>query len=110
MIERRTKQLTAYQNEAYGRRYAERVAQFRQAETAAGGKEKLTEAVAFHLYKLMAIKDEFEVARLYSNGGFEEQLKSQFDTWDSLEFHLAPPLLAKRDDKGHLIKKAYVRR
>ena len=55
----------------------------------------------------MAIKDEYEVARLYSNGDFIKQLEDQFDSWDSLEFHLAPPLFSKRDGNGHLIKKKY---
>jgi indolepyruvate ferredoxin oxidoreductase len=56
----------------------------------------------------MAIKDEYEVARLYTDGSFEKQLKAQFGSWDSLEFHLAPPLLAKRDKRtGHLKKQSF---
>ena len=47
----------------------------------------------------MAIKDEYEVARLYTDGSFERQLRDQFAGWDKLEFHLAPPLLAKRDKR-----------
>ncbi|MEM8750361.1 MAG: indolepyruvate ferredoxin oxidoreductase family protein [Pseudomonadota bacterium] len=107
-IERRVARLTEYQNAAYARRFVDRIAQVRKAEAAVGGKkEALTQAVAQNLYKLMAIKDEYEVARLYSNGDFLKQVKSQFESWDSFEFHLAPPLFSKRDEKGHLIKKQY---
>ena len=55
----------------------------------------------------MAIKDEYEVARLYSNGAFLEQMKSQFEDYKSLEFHLAPPIWSKRNDKGELQKSVY---
>ena len=56
----------------------------------------------------MAIKDEYEVARLYTDGSFERQLREQFAGWDKLEFHLAPPLLAKRDKRtGHLKKQKF---
>jgi indolepyruvate ferredoxin oxidoreductase len=61
-------------------------------------------AVAKSLFKLMAYKDEYEVARLYTDGRFVEQLKSQFDGDFSLKFNLAPPLFAKKDAKGHLVK------
>ncbi|MFD0915333.1 indolepyruvate ferredoxin oxidoreductase family protein [Pseudahrensia aquimaris] len=107
MVERRVVQLRAYQNASYAKRFEDRVAAVRAAEEAVGGKGRLAETVARNLYKLMAIKDEYEVARLYADGGFEEQLKSQFESWDSLEFHLAPPLFSKRNDKGELIKKPY---
>ncbi|MEM1037916.1 MAG: indolepyruvate ferredoxin oxidoreductase family protein [Pseudomonadota bacterium] len=106
-IDRRVARLTDYQNAAYGKRFAHRMAQIAAAEKAAGGTDRLTDAVARNLYKLMAIKDEYEVARLYSNGDFFKQMTAQFESYDSLEFHLAPPLFSKRDDKGHLIKKAY---
>jgi indolepyruvate ferredoxin oxidoreductase len=56
----------------------------------------------------MAIKDEYEVARLYTDGSFERQLREQFASWDRLEFNLAPPLLAKRDKRtGHLKKQKF---
>ena len=61
---------------------------------------QLTETAARNLSRLMAIKDEFEVARLFSDGSFQAQLQDQFESWDRLEFHLAPPVLAKRDDQG----------
>jgi indolepyruvate ferredoxin oxidoreductase len=53
----------------------------------------------------MAIKDEYEVARLYTDGSFERQLKDEFESWDGLEFHLAPPLLARRDKRTNHLKK-----
>jgi indolepyruvate ferredoxin oxidoreductase len=64
------------------------------------GSERLTQAVARYFAKLLAIKDEYEVARLYTDGGFEAALKSQFESWDGLRFHLAPPLLAKPGPGG----------
>ena len=68
----------------------------------------LTEAVARSLHKLMAYKDEYEVARLYTDGTFLGQLRQQFEGDYRLEFHLAPPLLADRDPAtGHLKKRAY---
>ena len=56
----------------------------------------------------MAIKDEYEVARLYTDGSFERQLAQEFSSWGKLEFHLAPPLLARRDKRtGHLKKQSF---
>ncbi len=57
----------------------------------------MTAAVARNLYKLMAIKDEYEVARLYSDGSFTKQLKEQFEGDFKLAIHLAPPILGRRD-------------
>ncbi len=107
VIERRERRLTAYQNAGYAKRYSDWIERIRNAESAAGGGTELTEAVARNLYQLMAIKDEYEVARLYTNGDFKAQLASQFEHWDRMEFHLAPPLLAKRNSKGELQKKTY---
>ncbi len=107
MIERRAQWLAEYQNTGCSQRFMGPVEAIRKAEQGISDDTRLTEAVARYLYKLMAIKDEYEVARLFSNGAFEAQLRSQFDDWDKLEFHLAPPLLSKRNDKGELIKKVY---
>jgi indolepyruvate ferredoxin oxidoreductase len=98
-VERRIDYLTAYQNAAYGARYRDRVAQVTAAEAAkAPGKCGLAEAVARNLFKLMAYKDEYEVARLYGNGEFLRQVAQEFDGERlRFEFHLAPPLLARRD-------------
>ena len=107
IIERRERQLIAYQNRAYGQRFVQAVEKIRAAEAAIGDTTELTEAVARNLYKLMAIKDEYEVARLYSDGSFLAQLDGQFESYRKLEFHLAPPLWSKRNDKGELQKSLY---
>jgi indolepyruvate ferredoxin oxidoreductase len=98
-VDRRAEFLTAYQNADYARRYRNRVEKMRTIEAEkAPGRCGLAEAVARYLFKLMAYKDEYEVARLYSDTTFLERAKLNFDG-DRLrfEFHLAPPLLARRD-------------
>ncbi len=98
-IARRVAFLTAYQSAAYAGRYRETVARVRAMEVAvAPGAAPLTEAVARALFKLMAYKDEYEVARLYTDGAFAAQVAATFEG-EALryEFHLAPPLLARRD-------------
>jgi indolepyruvate ferredoxin oxidoreductase len=108
LVARRAEFLTAYQDEAYARRYRERVARVREAEARrVPGRTDLAEAVARNLFKLMAIKDEYEVARLWTDGSFQRQLEREFERWDALEVHLAPPLLADEDAKGHLKKRRY---
>ncbi|RJG16289.1 indolepyruvate ferredoxin oxidoreductase family protein [Massilia cavernae] len=104
IIRKRVEFLTAYQDAAYAEQYVQLVSKVRDAEAAQGLGSKLATAVAKYYFKLMAYKDEYEVARLYTDGRFVEQLKSQFDGDFSLKFHLAPPLLAKKDGKGHLVK------
>ncbi|HEV2630128.1 MAG TPA: indolepyruvate ferredoxin oxidoreductase family protein [Pseudolabrys sp.] len=97
-VARREAFLTAYQSRRYARRYRTLVDKVRAAEAEkVPGKSELTEAVARYLFKLMAYKDEYEVARLYSDTGFVERVKAQFDGDLRFEFHLAPPLLAKVD-------------
>src|SRR5581483_2534939 len=73
LITHRAAELTRYQNHAYAERYRERIAKVRAAEAAAGG-EALTRAAALNLFKLMAAKDEYEVARLYADGRFDAEL------------------------------------
>jgi len=99
MVARRIEFLTAYQNAAYADRYRARVAEAKAAEAAqAPGKSGFAEAVARYLFKLMAYKDEYEVARLYSDPAFLRQVRNEVDGDDlRLTFHLAPPLLARRD-------------
>jgi indolepyruvate ferredoxin oxidoreductase len=99
MVARRVEFLTAYQNAAYADRYRRRVAAAKAAEAArAPGKSGFAEAVARYLFKLMAYKDEYEVARLYSDPAFLRQVRNEVDGDDlRLTFHLAPPLLARRD-------------
>ncbi|HLH98159.1 MAG TPA: indolepyruvate ferredoxin oxidoreductase family protein [Xanthobacteraceae bacterium] len=97
MLVRRVAYLTAYQNAAYAARYRALVEETKAAEaTRAPGKCGLAEAVARNLFKLMAYKDEYEVARLYGNGEFARQVAEEFDGAKlRFEFHLAPPLLAR---------------
>jgi len=98
-VARRVDYLTAYQDASYAARYRDWVEKAKAAEAAqAPGKCGLAEAVARNLFKLMAYKDEYEVARLYSNGEFRRQVAEEFDG-DELrfEFQLAPPLIARRD-------------
>jgi indolepyruvate ferredoxin oxidoreductase len=99
MVERRVTFLTAYQNAAYATRYETWVKRVKQVE-----KERvpystaLSEAVARYLFKLMAYKDEYEVARLYTDGAFLRQVASTFEGKNMrFTFHLAPPLFAKKD-------------
>ncbi len=102
MIARRTAFLAAYQNAAYGAHYAARVAMVRATEQhIMPNSTALTEAVARYLFKLMAIKDEYEVGRLYSNGAFARQLADTFSGDLKLNFHLAPPLLAREGADHH---------
>jgi len=98
MITRRAKFLTDYQDAAYARRYTDLVAKVRAAETAKiAGTTALTEAVARYYFKLLAIKDEFEVARLYAETDFAARVAAQFEGDYKLTFHLAPPVFNKPD-------------
>jgi indolepyruvate ferredoxin oxidoreductase len=98
LIERRRVFLIAYQNEAYARRYTDLVRRVREAEAArAVGGTALTAAVARYLFKLMAYKDEYEVARLYTDTDFLRRVAGQFEGDYKLNLHLAPPLWAKTD-------------
>jgi len=99
IVARRVEFLTAYQDAAYAARYRRRVDAARAVEIArAFGKTGFAEAVARYLFKLMAYKDEYEVARLYADPGFLRQVRNEVDG-DNLRFtfHLAPPLLARRN-------------
>lgn len=99
VVTRRVAFLTAYQDAAYAGRYARAVAAVRAREAAiVPGQSALTEAAARSLFRLMAYKDEYEVARLYTDGSFQAQVQRTFEG-EALryEFHLAPPLLARRD-------------
>ena len=107
----REQELVAYQDAAYAARYRRLVEQVKQAEIASDAGDKalpLTEAVARNYFKLLAYKDEYEAARLFTEGTFQRNLAEQFDGDLRLRFHLAPPLLAKRDpDSGQLIKREF---
>ena len=100
--------LTNYQDKAYADRYLAAVEKVRKAEAAAApASTELTEAVAKNLFKLMAYKDEYEVARLYTDGSFAKKLSDKFDGDYQIKFYLAPPIFAKRDRSGRLMKKEY---
>ena len=108
MVTRRVEFLTAYQHAAYAQTYKDFVQKVRGVDELAGEKSlALTEAVARYLFKLMAYKDEYEVARLYSDGVFESKVSALFEGDFKLKYHLAPPLLAKKNDKGELQKQQF---
>lgn len=98
-IERRALDLHRYWNEKYARRYVELIAAARAAAASITGGEAFVWAVARGAYKLMAYKDEYEVARLYSDGRFRSALAREFDDVRTLKFHLAPPLLSRMDPR-----------
>jgi indolepyruvate ferredoxin oxidoreductase len=108
VIDRRAAFLTGYQSRAYARRYRTLVERVRAAEAkAVAGETALTDAVARSLFRLMAYKDEYEVARLYTDGHFERQVAAAFEGENlTYEFHLAPPLVARKDPVTGLPRKA----
>ena len=97
MIGRRVEFLTEYQDAAYAQRYRDLVQKVRQAEGEKVGGTRLTEAVARYGFKLMAYKDEYEIARLYADPQFTQRIRSMFEGDIRLKFHLAPPLLNRPD-------------
>jgi len=113
LIKRRVAVLTSYQDTAYAEQYRSFVEQVAAAERqlpqtdGARGSQRLSMAVATYLFKLMAYKDEYEVARLYTDGAFKAKVAGMFEGDYKLKFHLAPPLLAKHDAHGHLIKQEF---
>ncbi|WP_422508748.1 indolepyruvate ferredoxin oxidoreductase family protein [Stenotrophomonas sp. GZD-301] len=107
LIERRVRFLTDYQDSTYAARYRALVEKVRAVEWDKAGSTALTETVARYYFKLMAYKDEYEVARLYTSGEFQRRLQQQFEGDFEVRFHLAPPLFAKKDDQGRLIKQEY---
>ena len=106
LVARRVEFLTSYQNAAYAAQYAAFVEKARVAE-APLGKTTLSEAVARNLFKLMAYKDEYEVARLHTDAAFHARVNAMFEGDFKLHYHLAPPLLAKTNDKGELQKQKF---
>ncbi len=104
LIAHRAELLTAYKSRRYAKRYQKLVARVRAVDQG----EALTRAVAHNLAKLMAYKDEYEVARLYATGGFQARVAEMFEGDFDLNFHLAPPLMAKTDPAtGVPAKKVY---
>jgi indolepyruvate ferredoxin oxidoreductase len=114
IVARRIRFLADYQNEAYARRYKDFVVRVQKAESRAlpdhDGlvRDDLARAVARYYFKLLTYKDEYEVARLYTDSGFMDKVNQTFEGDFKLNFHLAPPLLADRNlDTGELEKKSY---
>jgi indolepyruvate ferredoxin oxidoreductase len=106
IIADRKRRLTGYQNAAWAERYAERIARIAEAERRqAPGKSGLAEVAARALYKLMSTKDEYEVARLYTDGTFAREVARTFDGDYTLHVHLAPPLFARKDPVTGLPRK-----
>jgi indolepyruvate ferredoxin oxidoreductase len=98
IIAHRSQLLTDYQDDKLAARYQGLVKQVRDAALNAGFGEELPRAVAINYAKLLAYKDEYEVARLYTDGRFEQQLRDQFDGDFKISFNLAPPFLSRGVD------------
>ena len=111
LVKRRVEFLTDYQDAAYAKAYADFIARVQAAEDqlpeAMRSKYPLSQAVARGLFKLMAYKDEYEVARLHTQTGFEEKIKAMFEGDYKLNYHLAPPLLSKTNEQGELQKQKF---
>ena len=106
-VGRRVSFLTGYQDATYAEKYRELVERVKQAEASrTKGLTGLADAVARYYFKLLAYKDEYEVARLYADPAFMQKIQSQFEGDYKLHFHLAPPLLSKRDPATGELRKA----
>ena len=106
LIEKNVAYLTDYQNTSYARRYTDMVKKVRKSENQMiEGATELTKIVAQCYHKVLAYKDEYEVARLYSNGIFIKNVKSQFSGQYKLKFHMAPPILGGVDPATGRAKK-----
>ena len=109
LIQHRADVLRDYQNKSYVQRYLHLVERVRTLEIdRVPGSTEFTEAVASYYFKLLAYKDEYEVARLYTNGDFMHKIKGRFEGDYKLKLHLAPPLFSRRDvHSGEPVKTAY---
>jgi indolepyruvate ferredoxin oxidoreductase len=109
ILEIRVPELIAYQNAAYAKRYTDVIRRIASADNSVNtGSTSLSEAAARYLHKLMAYKDEYEVARLHTDPAFLAKLDAQFKNGYKAKYHLAPPLLAKRDPAtGELQKRDF---
>lgn len=109
IVNYRADDLTHYQNNAYAEQYRTRLEEVQQrVSTKLDNADDFCIAVAKALHRVMAYKDEYEVARLYTDGRFKQQLDNTFEGDYQIKFHLAPPLLAKRDaHTGHLKKRQF---
>ncbi|MDP2770056.1 MAG: indolepyruvate ferredoxin oxidoreductase family protein [Giesbergeria sp.] len=107
VVSQRIEYLTGYQNAVYAADYQAFVEKVQAAESRLGTGTRLTEAVAKYLFKLMAYKDEYEVARLHTDKAFTDRIASMFEGDYKIVHHMAPPLLAQRNDKGELVKQSF---
>ncbi len=107
MIAKRVAFLTDYQDAAYAAQYRAFVQRVEDAEARLGAERQLSQAVARYLFKLMAYKDEYEVARLHTDPAFTQKIADMFDGDVKLVHHLAPPLIAKTNDRGELVKRPF---
>jgi indolepyruvate ferredoxin oxidoreductase len=107
VIAHRTGHLTRYQSKRLAKRYQALVDKVRLAALSGGHDESLPRAVAVNYAKLLAYKDEYEVARLFSDGRFEQQMREQFDGDFKFSFHLAPPMLPGEDASGRPRKRQF---
>jgi indolepyruvate ferredoxin oxidoreductase len=107
LVARRVEFLRAYQDAAYAQQYLQFVERVRAAEAPLGSGTRLAEAVARYLFKLMAYKDEYEVARLHTDPAFEARIAQMFEGDYKLVHHLAPPAIAKRNARGELVKQPF---
>ena len=111
LVARRVVFLTEYQNEKYAARYAAKVGQVMAAERSIGATDHpLAKAAARYLFKLMAVKDEYEVMRLWSSDAFRRQLDTEFEGNYKLQFHLAPQLFFPRNKHTGRVKKLNIDR
>ena len=106
LVARRVEFLTDYQDAAYAAQYKNFVERVRTAE-ASLGTTRLSEAVARYLFKLMAYKDEYEVARLHTSAAFSARIEAMFEGDYKIVHHLAPPATAKRNSRGELVKRPF---
>ncbi|NBW68560.1 MAG: indolepyruvate ferredoxin oxidoreductase family protein [Betaproteobacteria bacterium] len=106
LVAKRVAFLTDYQNASYAKRYSDVVARVQKTE-AAINKTSLSEAVARNLFKLMAYKDEYEVARLHTNTAFLQKIGDMFEGDYTVNYHLAPPIISKTNEKGELQKQKF---
>ncbi len=106
-VAQRVEFLTGYQDAAYAAQYRSFVERVQAAEAPLGSGTRLSEAVARYLFKLMAYKDEYEVARLHTDKAFTDKIAAMFEGDYRIVHHMAPPMLAKRNEKGELVKRAF---
>ena len=109
LVERHAAFLASWQDRAWADRYLDLVQRISDAERRlTPGRDGLADAVVRQAFRLMSYKDEYEVARLYTDGTFTKRLQDTFEGKPGLQFHLAPPLISRRDPMtGHRVKRTF---